>query len=228
MTGLGFWGRVMRRPSDSGVLREIHTWILPRFPTYLARETGPDDTVLDLGCGRSSPIQFCRKSLSVGVELFEPYLLESKREHIHDQYVRADVTRIEFKPRSFDVVIAIDVLEHLDKLAGRELLGRMETWAKRRVVVFTPNGFLRQEPYHENALQEHRSGWTVEEFRSLGFEVHGINGWKRLRGEMAVPRYQPVSLWEKISDVTQKVTYYWPEMAFQLLATKETRNRDVA
>lgn len=210
----------MTRSSGLSIFRRLYAQIFPDFGTYLGREISQHDTVLDLGCGRSSPIQFCHTSFSVGVELFEPYLVESKREHIHDEYIRADITRMGFKPRSFDVVIAIDIFEHLDKLEGRQLLARMENWAKKRVIVFTPNGFLPQEAYHDNPLQEHKSGWSVQELRGLGFEVHGINGWKTLRGEMALPRYRPTFLWGGISDLTQTVTYHWPEMAFQLLAIK--------
>ncbi|MBA7656382.1 hypothetical protein ES703_64306 [subsurface metagenome] len=81
--------------------------------------------MLDLGCGHHTPIQRCNIPFSVGVELFEPYLQDSKRRGIHSQYIKADVRRIEFKLKSFDAVIAVDVLEYLTKQEGAELLSKM-------------------------------------------------------------------------------------------------------
>ena len=49
-----------------------------------------------------------------------------------------------FPPTSFDVVVAVDVLEHLERTDGFDLLEAMEQLARQRVVVFTPNGFVAQ------------------------------------------------------------------------------------
>jgi hypothetical protein len=57
----------------------------------------------------------------------------------------------------------------------------MENVAKKKIIIFTPNGFLRQDEYDGDKLQIHKSGWTVDEFKKLGYEVKGINGWKPLR-----------------------------------------------
>jgi len=60
------------------------------------------------------------------------------------------------------------------------------------------------------------------------FGVFGMHGWKRLRGYKAVIKYKPTFLWTRVSDLTQKITYYYPRLAFQLLAikhVKETNNR---
>ena len=91
----------------------------------LKKELAGCNSVLDLGCGPNSPVQFCSVSNKVGVESFKPYLESSKRKKIHDQYLLADVTKVKFKPRSFDAVILIDVLEHLDKVQGENLLKKV-------------------------------------------------------------------------------------------------------
>jgi len=83
--------------------------------------------VLDLGCGRSSPIRYCPVSYSVGVELFEPYLEESKKMKIHNEYILADIRKVEFKPKSFDCVLALDGLEHLTKKEGLSLI-KVSRW----------------------------------------------------------------------------------------------------
>jgi len=80
----------------------------------------------------------------------------------------------------------------------------------------------RQDALDENPLQEHRSGWNTEELRGLGFKVFGIHGWKGLRGYKGSVKYRPAFLWCRISDLTQRITYHCPKLAFQLLATKRT------
>ena len=53
------------------------------FPTHvyvLKQELKDCESVLDLGCGPNSPLQYCSNvQLSVGVEAFQPYLEESKK-----------------------------------------------------------------------------------------------------------------------------------------------------
>jgi ubiquinone/menaquinone biosynthesis C-methylase UbiE len=210
-------------------LRRFYLRFFPDVTIILKRELSRCDTVLDLGCGHDSLIQYFNIPFSVGVELFDPSLQESKRKGIHSQYIKADIRKIEFKPKSFDAVIATEVLEHLTKQEGEELLNKIGKWARRKVIVTTPNGYLWSsclDGYAKNPLQQHRSGWTVDELRRLGFRVFGSNGWKRLRGHKGAPKYRPTFFWARISDLTQKVTYYYPNLAFQLLAVKRVQKDD--
>lgn len=83
------------------ILKLVYRKFFPNLIEYLKRELSNCDTILDLGCGKNSPLQYCSAPFSVGVEKFRPYLEESKRKKIHNQYIEADVTKIEFKPKSF-------------------------------------------------------------------------------------------------------------------------------
>ena len=193
----------------------------PDLNIILKRELFGCDTVLDLGCGYHSPLLICKIPFSVGVELCEPSLQDSRRKGIHSQYILADIRQIEFKPKSFDAVIAVEVLEHLTKQEGAQLLNKMETWARKKVVLTTPNGYMRQGAHENNPLQEHKSGWSVAELRKLEFKVFGFQGWQRLRESKFSVKYKPAFLWGRISDLTRKITYYYPKLAFQLLAIKQ-------
>jgi len=53
--------------------------LFPQFVDRLKKELEGCKTVLDLGCGPNSPIQYC-SVYSVGVELFEPYRDSRKEE----------------------------------------------------------------------------------------------------------------------------------------------------
>jgi len=211
----------LRLRSITAFIGPLYLRLFPNIFVLMKRELSGCESVLDLGCGPHSPLQVCNIPFSVGVELFEPSLLDSRRIGIHSQYILGDIRKIAFRPKSFDAVIAVEVLEHLTKEEGIRLLHRMEEWAKRKVIVTTPNGYLTQDPYDNNPLQEHRSGWDVHDLRSLGLQVRGSAGWKALRGHKGYVKYRPAFLWKRIADVTQPLVYRFPNLSFQLMAIKQ-------
>jgi len=202
-------------------LSPFYKRIFPTWIEYLKREIDRDDTVLDLGCGYNSPLQYCDIAFSRGVELFAPYLEESKKKGIHNEYIEADIKEVYFKPKSFDVVMASEVLEHLAKDEGYKLIQKMEAWARKKVIVRTPNSYLYQDTYDDNPLQKHLSGWSADELKKVGFKVYGVDGWQRLKGYKGTIKYRPQLLWLIISGISQWLAYYYPKMAFQLFAVKK-------
>ena len=205
------------------VLKSIYKKLFSTF--YLKRELSNCYSVLDLGCGSNSSIQYCNIPFSVGVEIFEPYLEESRKKKIHNKYIKEDIRKIDFEPKSFDAVVALDVIEHLTKEEGYRLIKNMERWARKKIIVFVPNGYVKQSEYEGNQFQQHKCGWVVKELEDLGFKTYGINGLKKLRDSEGSIRYRPKLLWCRISDLTQKIAYYYPKIAFQILAVKEIKNK---
>jgi hypothetical protein len=182
----------------------------------LDRELDDCCSIIDLGCGPSSPLRYVsKKSHTVGVEIFRPYIRESKRQGIHDEYVLADLADIKarFEPRSFDCVLALEVIEHFDKGEGLKLIGDMVGLASKKIIISTPNGFYPQGECDGNIRQTHKSGWDVEEMVKRGYRVSGFNGWKPLRGK-------PI-----VSSLTQPLVESRPECAFQLFCVKDLRGR---
>ncbi|MFX1379872.1 MAG: methyltransferase domain-containing protein [Promethearchaeota archaeon] len=184
----------------------------------------PCNSLLDLGCGANSPIKYFSKSFyCIGVDLYENSINKSKKEKIHNEYCQMDVLKIEekFKPNSFDCVVALDLIEHLTKEDGNNLINAMEKISKNKIVIFTPNGYTPQGEHDVNPWNIHISGWTVDEMKQRGYKVIGMNGLKYLKGEYAAPRYKPKLLWYIISEITQIFVRNHPEMANQLLCIKE-------
>lgn len=202
------------------IAREIRNKITPPLTKYLENELKDCKSVLDLGCGNNSPLQYLSIPYSVGVDIYKPALLESKEKKIHNEYILADITKIEFKEKSFDAIVMIAVLEHLSKEDGLKLIEKMEKWARKKIIIVVPNGFQHQDAYDGNPYQIHRSEWTTKELETLGFRVIGLHGWKALRGELGNIKYKPYSLWLLISDITQKITYHLPNLAATLFAIK--------
>lgn len=183
-------------------------------------------SVLDLGCGHSSPLRKIKKNFfSVGVDLFRPSLAKSQKEKIHDEYHQDNVRDIDrlFRKKSFDAVIALDLIEHLSKKEGLMLLKKMEDIARKKIILLTPNDFTNQAPLENNPHQIHQSGWTTRDFKKKGFRVYGLRGIKFIRGECATIKYRPWFFWGLIASLSQILVYYWPNLAYQLFAVKELK-----
>ncbi len=198
----------------------------------LQRELKDCKTVLDLGCGPSSPLQYCKNiKYSIGVEVFKPYLEKSKKKKIHTEYIEKKIEDVDFPENSFDAVILIEVLEHLPEAAGFELLKKAEKWAKKKIVVSSPNGFIPQKQIDNNPLQRHLSGWGYKKMKKLGFKIQGLAGLKFLRQEVqnnsmgnditTSIRFRPKVLWFMFATASQMITYFYPILSFELLSTKK-------
>jgi len=193
----------------------------------LGRYLNDVESVLDVGCGSNSPLAKIQKHFySVGVDMFQPSIEQSKNTGIHDAYKRGDVLAIDrmFGKKQFDAVIALDLIEHLQKKQGYDLVGKMGKLAKKKIIIMTPNGFYKQEPYEGNPYQVHRSGWDVDDFFKLGFTVRGIRGIKWLRGEYATLKWKPWVVWGVISVLSEPFVYFFPRWAYQLFAVKEIKS----
>ncbi len=181
-------------------------------------------SILDVGCGKSSPARFAPDAHLIGLDAYAPDIALAKQAGTHDEFVKADALCIDalFAPRSFDACTALDVIEHFAKEDGTRLLDAMERVARKRVVVFTPNGFLPQPRADDADLQEHISGWTVDDFLQRGYRVYGSHGPKRLRGAYHAIRYRPTAIWAAASCVLQCVWFHrHPRYAAALLAVKD-------
>jgi hypothetical protein len=145
----------------------------------------------------------------------------------HAALVRTDAAGLDraFRPRAVDAVLALDVVEHFDREAAFGLMAAFEGIARRRVVVFTPNGFVPQPPAPDNPYQAHRSGFTADEMRRLGYRVRGMHGLRWLCGACGDSRFAPGALWRRIADLTAPIVYFVPRLAFSLLCVKEVGAR---
>ena len=136
------------------------------------------DSVLDIGAG-IRPQELIKPLLHICIEPHREYV-QKLRECVGNdpRYLLLNCTWdtvMKFLPdKSVDSVFAIDVIEHLEKDAGYELLRESERIARRQVVIFTPLGFYPQSYEGPGKAdrwgmdggfwQTHRSGWHPEDF----------------------------------------------------------------
>jgi SAM-dependent methyltransferase len=209
-------------------IKQIYFKIFPNLNCELEELIKNCGSILDVGCGNSSPLKDLNfKGYKVGVDNFQESIEKSRKKEIHNKYVKGDIRKLKdfFSKNEFDCVLALDVIEHLSKEEGLNLIKEMEYISKKKVILFTPNGFLPQKMMYENNLQIHKSGWEIKEMRNRGYEVIGIYGHKKLRGELSELKYKPKVIWRIISDITQKFTRENPKKAFALLCMKDKKNK---
>ena len=192
----------------------------------LRREIEQGYKVLDLGCGPHSQLKLFKKNPElnlhlVGVDAFSPYIQKNiEIEKIHDEYIEMNILDINFEEKSFDCAIMIDVIEHIKKEDFINFLPKLEKIAKK-IIIITPNGFIEQDTYDSNTYQKHLSGWTVEEFKKMGFACYGLSGLKSLRKEMWVPKIKPEIIGNMICDMSQPFVYNNPKSAYHIIAIKK-------
>jgi SAM-dependent methyltransferase len=101
-----------------------------RLPTSAA--------VLDLGCGCGVPVA---RSLAdaghhvTGVDISDVQIERARRLVPRGTFLRADATRLDLPPASFDAVVCLYALIHMPLADQPHLLGRLVTWLR-------PGGWL--------------------------------------------------------------------------------------
>ena len=185
------------------------------------------DTVLDVGCGKSMNLRWLGVKSTAGIDGYEPGLDEARRCGTHDTLVLGNVCKLDeyFKPDQFDAVVALDVIEHLTKEDGLRMMQAMEKIARRKIIIFTPNGFLPQRHLEKSDLQEHISGWEIAEMQQHGYRVIGMLGPKSLRGEFHNLKGRPKPFWGAVSLLGHLLWTRWiPAGAAAILCVKTKRD----
>ncbi len=133
-------------------------------------------SVLDVACGLSLKSKFISAQIRVGVDIHEPYFnhIETDVPYVVIKY---DVRKLReiFVPKSFDLVIALDIIEHVTKEEGLELMKQCEEIARKAVIFETPKGYIPQnidiQGHGGDEWQTHRSGWDIVDFTECGYKV---------------------------------------------------------
>lgn len=132
-------------------------------------------TILDLGCGVGEPMQFINRKkqyYTVGVDVFPEYLKICQQTKSYNKLIQGDIRKLDFAPKSFDIVLALRVIEHLTKEESSLLLKDMESIARKQIVIIVPAVEYKQSAYENNEFQEHKCFWSPAELKGLGYKVY--------------------------------------------------------
>lgn len=149
---------------------------------HLIRQLRPN-SILDVGVGfgkwghlfreytdiiaaERDPSRYERKNWQVridGIEGHAAYLTEMHRFIYNDIHV-GDACALVPQLSRYDVIFMGDIIEHLDKQRGQQLLRDAFAKANKAVIVSTPKHDTGQECLCGNELERHRSVWKAKDF----------------------------------------------------------------
>lgn len=136
------------------------------------------DTVLDVGAG-IRPMQWYKPKRHVCLEPHQPYasVLDGNGYNVHQGTAWAYLSMTN---EMWDAIYFLDVIEHMNKTVGRNVLVLAAEKAKTQVIVYAPFGFVEQEGdawgMGGEHWQAHRSGWMPEDFEGWDIERNGKEG----------------------------------------------------
>lgn len=151
---------------------------------YVYDATKNGESLLSLCCGIGLELSNLVTQNVTAVDIAPQYLSEVKQRCPQAKIIQSDVLGYlkEVAEDSFDVISIIDGIEHMDKETGLMVIKHMKRVAKNKILLFTPqgqsaDGYLKNEPHNAwgiagaDHFQTHKSGWTIDELKSLGFEL---------------------------------------------------------
>jgi len=151
----------------------------PSLEALLRRELDDSSwSVLDLGSGIRPNAGVVLLNPSLHVDVYTPYLDAIKN---RSMTLLLDLSNglDNFIASSYDVVLLLDVLEHLQKAAALNLLAEAKRIARKKVIVFTSDGFLPQEVdawgKGGDTYQRHRCGFVRSELEGLGLRCKSVD-----------------------------------------------------
>ena len=132
----------------------------------------PQFTVLDIGCGD--------KGRSKNLNCKEVVTLDAWLNVNPDILLDLTTNNIPFDYNSFDIILMIDFIEHVEKERGEELIKQAKDIASKGIILLTPlwwtdNSQNVNNPdlwCYGNKYDYHKSLWTLEDF----------SDWKRVEG----------------------------------------------
>ena len=204
----------------STFLDKIKLWLDSRVEPICKVIYKNADNILDVACGQGYPMRLIRLRMKpkkiVGVDLFKKYIEEAKESGLHDEYVFSDVRNLPFKPNSFDVVLASQIIEHLRDKDADKFIMDLERIAKRQVIIATPIGEMFHPAVDNNKLQLHLSCYYPEDFIKRGYKVVKY-GRKSLLGDHGLVHNVPDGIFRKFlflfNIIISPLYYLLPQLA---------------
>lgn len=149
-------------PYGGGLLDDIARTVIQRMPVL--------DTALDIGAGAGRYGRMIRElrpeAHTIGVEIEPDYVTQFELKTLYDEILVAPASvLLEQVDAIWDLVTAGDVLEHMTKSAGVDLLHFL-VYRTRYIWLAWPERYL-QGSYNGYASEAHVSVWTEADLQSL-------------------------------------------------------------
>jgi len=134
-------------------------------------------TILDCACGRGSWCFFIRTQIEgipyiEGFELFIPYIENLIKLNLYDRVYELDIRKVKGLEIKFDIILVMNVLEHLEKDEALKVLKDLEEMSQYRLIVSLPIGKHTQGVGPDgNVFEIHRSTFQPKEMERYGYKI---------------------------------------------------------
>jgi len=139
-------------------------------------------SILDIGTG---PGDFIPEISGISKEVVT---IDAEEKYNTTYCINLEEEDLPFEENRFDIVLAIDFIEHVGpKERGFELIRQMKTIAIKKVIILTPLTWKTNEKpykkkssvYYHSKFVLHKTLWSVDDFI----------GWNRLYSEIGLKNY---------------------------------------
>lgn len=145
------------------------TWIEPYYDLVLNMIPKNAKSILDIGAGSGIFGYILRKTRQAQLTAIEPFSYDLTH---YDRVINS--TWQDAIPQSNDIVIALEVIEHMDKSDALDFLTYCKDICNSMVIISTPFVFEQQPEYDNNPYQKHRCNITIDDFLKHKYKVYLI------------------------------------------------------
>ena len=131
-------------------------------------------SILDIGCGFGKYGFLCREAMVCGrtinpkidaIEAFEENITDVHYLIYNNVFISGALSKLkELSAKSYDLILAIDILEHFSKEDGRMFLSELNRIG-RNVIISTPKMVLSQSALSGNVYEIHKTQWYPSDLK---------------------------------------------------------------
>jgi len=134
---------------------------------------------LDIGIGYGAIGAYLKYNLPHiildGIEIYEDYKYHTLAQwNVYRNIWIGDFTQMLIPP-IYDAILAIDVIEHLEKQEGTNQILRLSSLVQKVFILSIPLGEYPQGAYEGNLYETHKATWYESELRNLGLSLVAQN-----------------------------------------------------
>jgi len=160
---------------------------------FVLQQFDPVETLMDIGCGNNPQkfIEVAKRHYTV-----DPAVQDSGINYFHINGTWKHQGMNILRNNTIHTVVAMDVIEHIEKREAICLLEKTKEYVQQ-IVVSTPLGFMEQED-ETNQWNSHKSGWVPLDFS--GWEVYTFPHfhWCDFKGRVLdPPRGTMLAVWRR-------------------------------
>jgi hypothetical protein len=170
----------------------------------------------DIVNSERDPARYRRENWKVRIEGIEgfPGYITPVHHYVYDQVHLGQVREVLPRLGTYDLIFIGDVIEHLPKEIGRQLILETLAHAQRYLILTTPRFWYNQAAVCGNELEKHLSLWSAQDFKRIApaevvvtpgevlIAIYARPGQKKIRPKINRPMSAAKFFWKSVRGKT--------------------------